>query len=45
MNTREITVDGNVLTFENNSFRHDGEIYNMRDGSLIEVRTNFEDED
>jgi hypothetical protein len=43
MDTQEITVDGKKLTFDTNSFKHEGESYKMRDGSLVEVNANFED--
>lgn len=44
-NTQNIKVDGEVLTFEENSYKVDGKMYPMKDGSLIEVGQSFEDKD
>jgi hypothetical protein len=41
--SQEIVVDGKELTFDNNSFKLNGERYTMKDGSKIDVKTKFED--
>lgn len=45
MDTQKISVDGKELSFDSNSFKYEWELYNMREGSLIEVHANFEDND
>lgn len=44
MDAKEITVDGKELTFDTNSFKHEWLAYNMRDGSLVEIKSSFEDD-